>query len=180
MEKVSKENKEKIMELIKKAGNSKEYEISWDEKGIPKIKKKTEIKKGKRSRASGARFEARVRQGLEKLGWIVDKWTNTVDYDKEEGTGKIVPAKRKFNPFSKVMTIGTGFPDFICIKKNESEGYDVIGLEVKTNGYLDKVEKGMCIWLLQNKIFSKILIAKKGDKRGEIEYIDFRKKHMKD
>jgi len=132
-------------------------------------------KRGKANRASGARFEARVRQGLENLGWIVCKWLNTIDYEKN----KIVPAKRKFNPFSKVLTMGTGFPDFVCFKKNlDKEGYDIIGLEVKTKGYLDKIERGMCFWLLENKIFSKILIARKGKKRGEIEYIDFKKKYM--
>lgn len=149
--------------------------------------------RGKKSRAKGQRFELKVRQDLENMGWIVSKWTNTVDYEKN----KIVPAKRKYNPFSKVLTIGTGFPDFICFKKVgttsgffttpatqvqeklESSGgyYDVIGLEVKGNGYLDQIEKGMCFWLLENKIFSKILIARKGKKPGEISYIDFNEKY---
>ncbi|MCH7568478.1 MAG: hypothetical protein IIA87_03570 [Nanoarchaeota archaeon] len=47
---------------------------------------------------------------------------------------------------------------------------EVIGVEVKSNGYLDKIEKEKCRWLLDNNIFSKILIASKGDKRGEIVY----------
>lgn len=127
---------------------------------------------GKRSRASGRRFEAKVRADLEKMGWTVDKWTNTVDYEKN----KIVPAKRKYNPFSKVFAIGTGFPDFICFKRKEGY-FEVIGLEVKAKGYLDKIERGLCLWLMKNKIFSKILIAKKGKKRGEIEYIDVIKKY---
>ena len=98
---------------------------------------------------------------------------NTVEYEK----GKIVPAKRKYNPYSKVLSIGNGFPDFVCFKKIE-EDFDVIGLEVKAGGYLDKIEKGMCIWLLENKIFSRILIARKGKKRGEIEYVDFKEKYL--
>ncbi len=129
---------------------------------------------GKKSRAKGQRFEIKVRQDLENLGWTVAKWTNTVDNEKN----KVVPAKRKYNPFLKALSIGTGFPDFICFKRKE-EGFDVIGLEVKGNGYLDQVEKGMCIWLLQNKIFSRILIARKGKKAGEIEYIDFDSKYKK-
>jgi hypothetical protein len=137
---------------------------------------------GKKNRASGRRFETRIRAELEGLGWIVDKWTNTVDYDKENGIGKIVPAKRKYNPFKKMLVIGTGFPDFICFKKVKDEeggekGYDIIGVEVKANGYLDQIEKGMCLWLLENKIFSRILIAKKGKKRGQIEYVDFNIKY---
>ncbi|MBU2104705.1 MAG: hypothetical protein KKF67_02945 [Nanoarchaeota archaeon] len=128
--------------------------------------------RGKKSRASGARFEAKVRAGLEEMGWVVNRWMNTIDYEKN----KIVPAKRKYNPFKKVLVIGTGFPDFMCFKKTE-KGFDVIGIEVKAKGYLDKVEKGMCIWLLENRIFSRILIAKKGKKRGQTEYIDFAEKY---
>jgi len=52
--------------------------------------------------------------------------------------------------------------------------YEVIGVEVKSNGYLSKEEKAKCRWLLDNNIFSKILIAKRGEKRGEIVYEDNR------
>jgi hypothetical protein len=124
--------------------------------------------RGKKSRAKGQRFETKVRQDLENLGWTVSKWTNTVDYEKN----KVVPAKRKYNPFLKALSVGTGFPDFICFKREEN-GFDVIGLEVKGNGYLDQVEKGMCIWLLENKIFSRILIARQSKEKGKIDYIDF-------
>ena len=140
----------------------------------------SKVEQGKRNRAAGVRFEAKVRAGLEEMGWIVDKWTNTVDYDRDGNIGKVVPAKRKYNPFKKVMVIGTGFPDFICIK-NTKGVFEVIGVEVKKKGYLDKIEKGMCYWLLENKVFSKILIAKavpKG-KRINVEYIDFNKKYGK-
>jgi len=137
------------------------------------LKEKNEkSERGKKSRAKGQRFETKVRQDLEDLGWTVAKWTNTVDYDKEGKTGKIVPAKRKYNPFLKALSIGTGFPDFICFKRKE-EGFDVIGLEVKGNGYLDQIEKGMCIWLLENRIFSRILIARNSKEGRGIEYIDF-------
>ena len=134
-------------------------------------------KQGKKSRAAGARFERKVREDLEQKGWTVSKWMNTVDYDKEGKTGKLVPAKRKFNPFFKALSMATGFPDFICIKRESGGNYEVVGLEVKRNGYLDKVERGMCHWLLENKIFNRILMAKLGKKRGEIEYIDFSKKY---
>lgn len=135
--------------------------------------------RGKKSRAKGQRFEAKVRQDLENLGWIISKWMNTVDYDKLGKMGKLVPAKRKYNPFKKVMVIGTGFPDFICFRKNSEGNYEIIGLEVKGNGYLDQIEKGMCLWLLENKVFPKILIAKRGKKAGKIEYIDFSEKYDK-
>ena len=81
MERIKKENKEKILELM----NSQNYEISWNEAGVPyKFKKKSEIKKGKKSKAAGQRFEAKVRQDLENTGWIVSKWANNVEFLEEE------------------------------------------------------------------------------------------------
>jgi ribosomal protein S27E len=188
-----------------------------------KEKKAKYSRQGKKNRAAGQRFEAKVRASLENMGWVVDKWTNTVDYNREGKTGKVVPAKRKYNPFKKIMILGTGFPDFIAFRTNKGEntesslmkgfcenckreslGFNVtkgfmncdvcgekivsvpfnqtkiIGIEVKSNGYLDEVERGMCRWLIENNIFSEILIAKKGEKRGEIEYINFSSKYKKD
>ena len=85
------------------------------------------------------------------MGWIIGKWMNNVDYEKEGKIGKLIPAKRKFNPFLRALSIGTGFPDFICFKKQDKL-YEVIGVEVKANGGLDKEEKEKCKWLLENKI----------------------------
>jgi len=166
-------------------------------------KEKAKISKslmGKRSRAAGRRFETKVRAELEKMGWIVDKWTNTIDYDREGNIGKIVPAKRKYNPFKKAMAIGTGFPDFVCFKQienkeetiggtpipkeylgeNKKKFFDVIGVEIKSNGYLDRKEKGMCFWLLKNRIFSRILIAKKkkDGRKIKVEYNEFDYKNI--
>jgi len=132
-------------------------------------------KQGRKNRASGARFELKVRGDLEKQNWILDKWTNNIDLEE----GKLVKAKRKFNPFSKILSIGTGFPDLIGFKLAK-ENYEVIGIEVKANGWLDKSEKEKCLWYLEKKIFSKILIAKKGKKRGEIEYTDFKEKYIRE
>ncbi len=53
------------------------------------------------------------------------------------------------------------------------ETYEVIGVEAKMDGKLDKIEKEKCRWLLDNKIFGKIWIAQKGEKRGEIKYVEF-------
>ena len=75
----------------------------------------------------------------------------------------------------KVMVIGTGFPDFLAFK-GQGKKYEIIGVEVKMNGTLSKIEKEKCRWYLKNETFSKMLIAKKGKKRGEIEYIDFKDK----
>ena len=94
--------------------------------------------------------------------------------------GRLVKCKPKFNPFTKsLMMNSSGFPDLICFKIGSIGCYEVIGVEVKVNGLLSKEEKEKCYWLLENKIFSRILIAKKDKKRGEIKYIDFREKYGK-
>ena len=140
-------------------------------------------KQGKKNKAAGARFELKVRKDLEKDSWIVDKWNNNVDLIIREDEdmdryldGKLIIAKRKYNPHKKVMAIGVGFPDFICFRIFRgymSKAYEVIGVEVKSNGYLDPTEREKCKWLLENNVFSKILIAQKGTKRGQIVYKEF-------
>jgi len=161
---------------------------------------------GKKNRVAGARFELSVRKDLEKSGWIVSKWQNNVEFDRiideseKKGKGilikkmhiqgRLIPTKRKFNPFKKALGLGTGFPDFIALTRtdsnatwpiqNEDGTFGLsgvrcwIGVEAKLNGYLDKEEKLKCKWLLENNIFSKILIARKGEKRGEIIYDEFK------
>lgn len=138
-----------------------------------KTEKNSEIDKprqGRLNRAKGQRFELKVRKELENERWVVDKWTNNVDLEEQ----KLIKAKRKFNPFMKILGIGSGFPDFIAFRP-KGKNYEIIGIEVKTNGYLDKNEKEKCKWLLKNNIFSKILIAKpiREGKRIKVEYIDF-------
>lgn len=153
---------------------------------------------GKRSRAAGVRFELKVRKDLEDKGWIVDKWSNNVDLNfktdtiyvemdfnpttKKIGTalqstnGRLVPSKRKYRGPGIPMAIGTGFPDFIVFQEVIQGSYRIHGIEVKSNGYLDKTEKEKAKWLLDNNVFSKILIAKKGKNRGEIIYDEFNTK----
>jgi len=148
-------------------------------------------KQGKKNRAAGVRFEAKVREDLKNSGWFVAKWTNNVEWleeninkpsDKREG--KLIPAKHKFRGPGIPMAIGTGFPDFIAFK-NDTKVYNIIGekpiikttmmgVEVKTNGYLTPDERDKLDWLLENKVFSTILIASKGTKRGEIIYNEFK------
>jgi hypothetical protein len=151
-----------------------EHKATFNDKGEVVLKKRADIKRGKKSRADGAKFELAVRKHLEADCWKVDKWSNNVDLNEK----KLVQAKRKFNPFSKVMTIGTGFPDFIAFRLNERDDYEIIGVEVKTNGILSREEKDKCIWLLENKIFKKIFIAKKGELKGVIEFKDFSDKKI--
>lgn len=164
-------------------------------------------KQAKKNRAAGKRFEDRVRNDLESKGWIVDRWTNNVELQKENSVevssipdidggftyGKLVKAKpRQFK--GRIINMWTGFPDFIafkcrstalresfeCWEKNPLSNellYENIGVECKsggpTNKYLDKEEKAKCKLYLEDNIFSKILIANKGKKRGEIIYKEF-------
>jgi len=162
---------------------------------MEKIKDPKKVKQGKKNKAAGAVFELKVRKDLEANGWIVDKWSNNLEcvkFDNDEGNFsgeiKIIPAKRKFNPFNKVMAIGTGFPDFIAFKrtykpyksmKNEDGIYvevcEVIGVESKINSYLNKTERKKCKWYLDNRVFSKILIASK-ERQGRkiiVKYKEF-------
>jgi hypothetical protein len=167
------ERKEEILEIAKKA-SSEDYETSWDEKGVPISKEKTKVAQGKKSRQAGAQFELRVRKDLEEKGFVVDKWSNNFDLE----TKQVCPAKRKFNPFSKVMTIGTGFPDFIAIKRLDEKYFDVIGVEVKLNGILSKEEKEKCKFLLEKGIFNEIWIAEK-DLNGRsiiVKYNNFKER----
>ena len=128
---------------------------------------------GKKSRRQGKAFELKVRADLEDKGWIVDRWSNNVENDK------IVPAKSKWNNFTHSMMMGSGgFPDFIAFKQNNSlicGVYKIIGVEVKIKGTLSKVEKEKLRWLLDNNIFSKILVASK-EKEGRkvvVKYKEF-------
>ncbi len=148
---------------------------------------KTKSQIGKASRQAGLRFEVKVRKDLESNGWIVDRWSNNVDLENN----KLIPAKPKFvyNPKLKMrvpMGMNSGFPDFICFKPNIFKDikqlkylenyYEIAGVESKMNGKLDKIEKQKCQWLLENNVFSKILIASKGEVRGSIKYEKFERR----
>lgn len=127
------------------------------------------VEKGRLNRVHGRDFELRVRNDLQKQGWIVCKWQNNVETHKDKellvrDLWKLIPAKHTFNPFTKAMSAGNGFPDFIAFRKIgilEDYFYEVIGVESKSNGYLKKDETEKCKWLLEQKIFFKILIAEK-------------------
>ncbi len=134
--------------------------------------KKKRRRQGKLNRAAGARFELKVRNKLESEGWVMDKWTNNVDLEK----GKLIKVKNLFLGPGKPLMLGAGFPDFIAFR-TKGKNYEIIGVEARTIGRLSEEERGKCRFLLKKRIFSKILIAKKGKKRGEIEYMDFKEKY---
>ncbi len=186
------------------------------------MKDKEKVKRGRKSRASGSRFELKVRKDLESKGWICSKWMNNLQDIPDEKvisrihagavgktrkemaiqrgykTFKLIPAKHKFRGPGIPMAIGTGFPDFVAFRpvgeyfrnaikgieiyieddgvfQGERDLFFVYGVEVKSNGSLDKIEREKCSWYLENNVFSKILIASRGKKRGEIIYKEFEK-----
>lgn len=146
------------------------HNIDFDEEGNVILKKKVNVKRGSKSRSGGALFERRVREDLMSKGWIVDKWTNNLNLEER----KILAAKRVYKKFGKnmgVMTIGTGFPDFIAFQKNAQNHYEIIGVEVKMNGTLKREEKEKCEWYLKNEIFSEVWIAKKIKEKNRVRVI---------
>jgi hypothetical protein len=139
------------------------------------------VKQGKKNRKQGGDFERKVRGSLESRGYIVSKWSNNVECEVSDDVnnpgrkiyrGKnMIPAKHKFNPFNKVMTMGTGFPDFVAYHKVNNQ-WQIFGVEAKSNGYLDQEEKAKCRWLIIHGVFDAIWIAKK-DNNGGIKYEAF-------
>lgn len=150
-----------------------EFKASVDVSGNIVLKRKSKIQQGRKSKMQGASFELKARRDLEEKGWTVDKWSNNVDLDG----GKLVSCKRVFRPVGNgrsVMSIGTGFPDFVCFDRRDNL-FEVIGVEVKMNGLLNREEKEKCAWLLEQGVFGQILIASKIKKKNrvKIEYLDF-------
>jgi hypothetical protein len=151
-------------------------------------KNQKNIIKGRINRKSGNDFERRVRKDLEEQGWIVTKWQNNVDLEDL----KLIPAKHQFNFFTKAMTVGHGFPDFLAIKKFDEEenfyntgavpsgkglfinAFEVKFVESKSNGYLKKDEKAKCEWITKNlKIPIYIANKKKEGRKIKVEYQEY-------
>lgn len=146
------------------------------------MKSEKKVKMGKSSRARGKAFELKVRKHLESQGWIVVRWDKNVEFNPGEIAGvkvsfpRLINSKPKFNPFThSLMMNSSGFPDFICFKSFDGLwkgdwAYTIIGVECKTNGKLDKIEKEKCQWLLRNKIFNKILLISPAGTKGRDIY----------
>jgi hypothetical protein len=121
----------------------------------------------------------------------------STNFSPTEIRGRCVPAKAKFNPFTKsVMNMSSGFPDFIAYRDLFEEMSDwilsyakyslgqlppqleickeVVFIESKMTGKLDKEEIEKAKWYLENNYCSKFLIAKKVKKgrKVEVEYLD--------
>lgn len=116
-------------------------------------------KLGKKSRAQGAQFEIRVRKDLEEKGWIVDKWSNNVEFGYWDGcprefipvkwkdltlkngkhysgpVARLIKAKAKWAGPGRPMMMGSGFCDFIAFRMVELKVGECFGMEIKTRPY---------------------------------------------
>ena len=131
---------------------------------------------GKKNRARGKAFELKVRKDLEKQGWIM--FRNSMDVIE----GKFKQTTGHWNPFTKSMMMSqSGFPDFICLKYNKMTGsinpvplgWNIQFVECKggdnNHNKLDKEEKEKVDWIKYN-LQIPVIVANKGEKRGEIIY----------
>ncbi|MCK5625043.1 hypothetical protein KAI04_04325 [Candidatus Pacearchaeota archaeon] len=107
-----------------------------------KLKDPKRVSQGKKNRAAGARFELKVRKDLEDKNWIVSKWMNNVDLREPcpdakdmENKGlfinRLIPAKHKFRGPGIPMAIGTGFCDFLVMRRiNGKEILEILKNEI--------------------------------------------------
>ncbi len=118
---------------------------------------------GKRNKAMGADFERRTRRDLENMGWKTTKWGQNVVDDV------CVPAKQ-----GRFRSLTTGFPDFIAYKRINGV-WEVVFIECKCNGYLDREEKAKAQWYLDNGYCDRFLISWKYKENGKVrvKYKDF-------
>jgi hypothetical protein len=141
--------------------------------------------KGRKNRQKGKEFERKIREDLEKKGWIVIRWDKNIDLINK----KLINSKPKFNPFTKSLIMNSGgFPDFLCIKfKTNGYGiqclpkgkwnmnitpiFDIRLVECKINGYLTPEEREKCKWI---KINLKIPIVIASKNKKEIKYEEFK------
>lgn len=85
-----------------------------------------------------------------------DKFVWTIDTDN---LGHIKKFKKELERLRKSSSLDMIINPTVSVKQLTKT--EIIGVECKTNGYLDKTEREKCRWLLDNNVFSKILIASK-------------------
>jgi len=137
-------------------------------------------KQGRRNRINGANFERRVRKDLEE-NWIVDRWTNNIELQKENSVDvfgfhdgeKFIYGKCTTAKSNRFNTRTNGFPDFMAfkqyVKSDKTVLYELIFIECKINGQLDKIEREKARWYLANNYCSKFLVASKIKEKNRIK-----------
>jgi len=125
--------------------------------------------------SKGNRFRARTLGFPDFICW---KTKQVIYHIKKEGTTN----KKTIEQFKRQLENVQSKSQIILLPNIKLQQIpEIIGVEAKSNGYLDRIEKAKCEWLLENKVFSKILIAKKTKVGRKIvpEYIDFKEKYLK-
>ena len=127
------------------------------------MKKEEKIIQGRKNRMKGLAFERKVREDLEKKGWIVSKYQNNLEFPEillasvDQPSALCVPAK-----MGRFRTNQNGFPDFICYKYFGDLGkdlYQIIFVEVKMKGYMKPEEKKKALWYLENNYCLDFFVA---------------------
>ena len=140
-------------------------------------------KQGKTNRRKGKDFELKARKYFEAKGWIVSKFANNIDLEKD----CMKPAGIKYIP-GRGMMPGLGFPDFVMFKKRgcalcyartgimTKENYQVLFVECKLNNILSKLEKQKLQWLVNQG--HRCFVAFNND--GEIgtrEFVEYKERN---
>ena len=143
-----------------------------------KTKDPQKVIKGKKSRTQGADFEKRVRADLEARGWVVSKWQNNVEFNRDNPKNgmngvieyaRCVPCKNLFIGKNKPIMLTGGFPDFIAFTETIECGYMIIFVECKTNNILSKKEKEKAQWYLKNNYCSEFHLAYKTKEKNRVK-----------
>ncbi len=170
---------------------NREYQIYCNQKCYAKLGKLKE--EGRNSRLIKGNSENKYHLGhlKEDVGYkALHEWIR--NYKKKTGKCEICGSTKSGSKDGRDLDLANisgeykrDVEDFawLCIKCHrrfdtikKKNPYEVIGIEVKMTGELDRQEKEKCIWLLENKIFSKILVARKTKVKNKIvvEYEDFK------
>ena len=120
------------------------------------------VEEGKLVPAKSTRFRSNTHGFPDFIAFRYNQSIITVDSDDPK---VIEEVKKKYEAYKRLPIIL--IPPAIDIRP---AGTEIIGVECKSNGYLEPEEKEKIKWLMDNNVFSKVLVAKKGKKRGEIIY----------
>ncbi len=162
------EDLEKKGGIVDKWSNNVEFHNDEDVHGLPFVVGK--LVKAKPKFVFNPQLKRRIPMGMSSgfPDFIAYKHNRNIFVLETDDLRVINEFKAKWEASPKKIDLVTGggvkiFPE-----------WEVMGVEAKMDGKLDKKEKEISKWLLDNNIFSKILIAKKGIKRGQIVYDEFK------
>ena len=162
-------NKRKQGKVNRARGKAFELKVRKDleEKGWIVFRNSNDVKFPKR--IEGKYTSEEICNGIDyPEGTIRDKY-GTPQPQFKQTTGH-------WNPFTKSINMTqSGFPDFVCISEIHGDGNHRLAIFVECKGgdkahnKLDAIERNKADWIINN-LKIPVIIATKGDKRGEIVY----------